>query len=268
MLSLRRILPVGIVFGSLVLPGCESDRPEAGAAPAAAVPAIKEVPGIHNYRRWSDHVAQGGQPEGDKAFQALKAEGITTVISVDGAMPDVDAAQRLGLTYVHVPIGYDGISKDEEARIVKAVQQSKGPVFVHCHHGLHRGPAAAALARITLDGISNESAVAGLKASGCSPAYDGLFRDVLFFSVPSEQVLAAIVDGLKGGAVQDVIHLRTQYLGPEELLIAAKIALRPGLPMEDVAREIDEAEARVRGAVPAARMIYLEPDLERTVTPS
>ncbi len=43
-------------------------------------------------------------------------------------------------------------------------------------------------------------------------------------------VLAAIVDGLKGGAVQDVIHLRTQYLGPEELLVAAKIALRPGLP--------------------------------------
>jgi cation diffusion facilitator family transporter len=81
-------------------------------------------------------------------------------------------------------------------------------------------------------------------------------------------VLAAIVDGLKGGAVQDVIHLRTQYLGPEELLIAAKIALRPGLPMEDVAREIDEAEARVRAAVPAARMIYLEPDLERTPTSS
>ena len=38
--------------------------------------------------------------------------------------------------------------------------------------------------------------------------------------------------------------------------------------MEDVARAIDEAEARVRAAVPAARMIYLEPDLERTVTPS
>ena len=63
-------------------------------------------------------------------------------------------------------------------------------------------------------------------------------------------VLAAIVDGLTGGAVQRVIHLRTQYLGPEELLVAAKIALRPGLPMEDVAREIDEAEARVRDGRP------------------
>jgi cation diffusion facilitator family transporter len=81
-------------------------------------------------------------------------------------------------------------------------------------------------------------------------------------------VLAAIVDGITRGEVQSVIHLRTQYLGPEELLVAAKIALTPGLPMEDVARAIDEAEARVRSAVPAVRMMYLEPDLERTVTPS
>jgi cation diffusion facilitator family transporter len=78
-------------------------------------------------------------------------------------------------------------------------------------------------------------------------------------------VLARIVGGLEGGAVQNVIHLRTQYLGPEELLVAAKIALTPGLPVEEVARAIDDAEARVRQAVPAARLIYLEPDLERTV---
>ncbi|MDN5858233.1 MAG: cation diffusion facilitator family transporter, partial [Pseudonocardia sp.] len=58
-------------------------------------------------------------------------------------------------------------------------------------------------------------------------------------------VLAQIVDGLESGAVRRVIHIRTQYVGPEELLVAAKIALAPGLPVEDVAREIDEAEARV-----------------------
>ncbi len=78
-------------------------------------------------------------------------------------------------------------------------------------------------------------------------------------------LVAKIIGGLEGGAVQHVIHLRTQYLGPEELLVAAKIALSPGLPMEEVARAIDAAEARVRSTVPEARMIYLEPDLERTV---
>ena len=77
-------------------------------------------------------------------------------------------------------------------------------------------------------------------------------------------VLRRICTSLQDGPVQRVIHLKTQYLGPEELLVAAKIALAPGMPVEDVARAIDEAEARTRAAVPEARVIYLEPDLDRT----
>ncbi len=73
-----------------------------------------------------------------------------------------------------------------------------------------------------------------------------------------------IIDALVGGGVQRVIHIRTQYVGPDELLVAAKIAVSASLPSVDVARAIDEAESRVRGAVPQARMIYLEPDLDRT----
>jgi cation diffusion facilitator family transporter len=78
-------------------------------------------------------------------------------------------------------------------------------------------------------------------------------------------VLARIVGAIEeGGPVQRVIHIRTQYLGPEELLVAAKIALKPCVSAEDVARGIDEAEQRVRIAVPEARLIYLEPDLDRS----
>ncbi|GAA5112149.1 cation diffusion facilitator family transporter [Pseudonocardia adelaidensis] len=76
-------------------------------------------------------------------------------------------------------------------------------------------------------------------------------------------VLADICSALETGDVQRVIHIRTQYLGPEELLVAAKIALAPGLPLEGVAAAIDAAEARVRERVPVARLIYLEPDLDR-----
>jgi divalent metal cation (Fe/Co/Zn/Cd) transporter len=64
--------------------------------------------------------------------------------------------------------------------------------------------------------------------------------------------------------VEKILHIRTQYLGPDELLIAAKIGLAPSLSVADVAAEIDAAEERVRSKFPAARMIYLEPDLERT----
>jgi cation diffusion facilitator family transporter len=78
-------------------------------------------------------------------------------------------------------------------------------------------------------------------------------------------VLSQIVSALESGDVQRVIHIRTQYLGPEELLVAAKIALAPGLPLEAVARAIDAAEGRIRERVPVARMIYLEPDLDRAI---
>ena len=73
----------------------------------------------------------------------------------------------------------------------------------------------------------------------------------------------AIENALTGGGVDRVVHLRTMHLGPEEVLVAAKIALAPGAPLTEVARAIDEAEARVRSAVPSARLIYLEPDLDR-----
>jgi cation diffusion facilitator family transporter len=76
-------------------------------------------------------------------------------------------------------------------------------------------------------------------------------------------VLADICSALESGDVQRVIHIRTQYLGPEEMLVAAKIALAPGLPLQGVAAAIDAAEARVRERVPDARLIYLEPDLDR-----
>ncbi len=76
--------------------------------------------------------------------------------------------------------------------------------------------------------------------------------------------LDAISAAIVGGKVARLIHIRTQYLGPDELLVAAKIALEPGLPLADVAAEIDAAERRIRNAVGAARLIYLEPDLDRT----
>jgi cation diffusion facilitator family transporter len=66
--------------------------------------------------------------------------------------------------------------------------------------------------------------------------------------------------------VDRLIHIRTQYLGPEELLVAAKIALAPSTDLATVAATIDAAEAAVRAAVPAARVIYLEPDLDRALT--
>ncbi|MEU6406128.1 cation diffusion facilitator family transporter [Streptomyces sp. NPDC046985] len=72
------------------------------------------------------------------------------------------------------------------------------------------------------------------------------------------QIEAAVVDG---DTVPRLIHMRTLHLGPEELLVAAKIAVRHDDTAAQVAAAIDAAEARVRAAVPIARVIYLEPDV-------
>jgi divalent metal cation (Fe/Co/Zn/Cd) transporter len=67
--------------------------------------------------------------------------------------------------------------------------------------------------------------------------------------------------------VERVIHLRTMHLGPDELLVGAKLAMPPGATLTEVAGAIDAAERRVRDAVPSARVIYLEPDLDRSRPP-
>ncbi|MGW7576387.1 cation diffusion facilitator family transporter [Streptomyces sp. NPDC054765] len=71
-------------------------------------------------------------------------------------------------------------------------------------------------------------------------------------------IRAAVVDG---DVVTRVIHMRTLHLGPEELLVAAKIAVRHDGTATQIAHAINAAEARIREAVPIARVIYLEPDI-------
>jgi cation diffusion facilitator family transporter len=105
----------------------------------------------------------------------------------------------------------------------------------------------------------------------CIGALLGVFATVLIVETKSlligeganPTMLATIVGELECGKVERVIHIRTQYLSPDELLIAAKIALVADVPLEEVAQAIDDAELRVRGKVPVAKLIYLEPDLDR-----
>jgi cation diffusion facilitator family transporter len=76
---------------------------------------------------------------------------------------------------------------------------------------------------------------------------------------------------LAGEGIERIIHMKTLHLGPEELLVAVKIAVPGSERADEVARHIDETEIRIREAVPIARVIYIEPDIyrpaESAVTP-
>ena len=89
-------------------------------------------------------------------------------------------------------------------------------------------------------------------------------RSLLIGEAASSHVQASIRDALEGTeGVRRLIHLRTFHLGPDELLVAAKVELEPAFTFEQVAETVNRAEARMRAAVPAARVIYLEPDVYR-----
>jgi cation diffusion facilitator family transporter len=85
-------------------------------------------------------------------------------------------------------------------------------------------------------------------------------KSLLIGEAASPEDQAAITSAiLNSPDVEHLIHLRTEHLGPEDLLVAAKIDLTPPAD-ERTARAIDAIEARIRARVPHARVIYLEPD--------
>ena len=90
-------------------------------------------------------------------------------------------------------------------------------------------------------------------------------KSLLLGEAAAESDRAAIEAALADGPdVERIIHLKTLHLGPEELLVAAKIAVQRGVDAQQIAAGIDAAERRIREAVPIARVVYLEPDIYRT----
>jgi cytochrome c556/protein tyrosine phosphatase (PTP) superfamily phosphohydrolase (DUF442 family) len=149
------------------------------ATPSEPAPPQKVAPHLPNAYRLHERVISGGLPEGDAAFKELHDLGVHTVISVDGAQPDVKTAAKYGLRYVHLPHGYDGISAERAAELAKAVRDLPGPVYIHCHHGKHRSPAAAVVACVSTGLLAPESALIVLKTAGTSENYRGLYESAI-----------------------------------------------------------------------------------------
>jgi hypothetical protein len=111
------------------------------------------------------------------------------IVSVDGAEPDVTGAAKFGLRYVHIPIGYDGIDTQAGRALARAAKEATGNIYVHCHHGRHRGPAAAAVVCMAAGSLTAEQSAALLAMAGTSPDYAGLWRDVAAWRAPAGDVV-------------------------------------------------------------------------------
>lgn len=143
---------------------------------------------LHNVFHLSRNIISGSEPHGLSALQRLAQKGIRSVVSVDGKIPDAETARSLGMRYVHIPIQYSGISEEQMLLLAKAFRELPAPFYVHCFHGRHRGPAAAAVGRIARDGASREQALAEMRQwSGTSPSYSGLFQAIATQEVPPQE---------------------------------------------------------------------------------
>lgn len=177
-----------LLGGLTLLLGFAPPPPATPAAPPEALPS----PSLHHLYRLSPRLFSGASPDDDEAFAELRKLGVTTIVSVDGARPNVEAARKHGLRYVHLPVGYDGISATRAAQLLKAAQTAPGALYVHCHHGKHRGPSAAALLGRFSAGWSTHQAVAWLQQAGTSPDYPGLYRTVAQCRPPDDATLASV----------------------------------------------------------------------------
>jgi cation diffusion facilitator family transporter len=116
------------------------------------------------------------------------------------------------------------------------------------------------------DGVG--SSLIGLLLGALAIVLATEMKSLLIGESASDDDLTAIEEAIdQAPAVCELIHLRTEHLGPEELLVGAKIEFEATLTLAELAVSIDDVERRIRAAVPAARVIYLEPDIARDPNP-
>ena len=176
-----------------------------------------EMPGIQNVFRITDKLLSGSSPEDEQGFKSLQKLGVKTIISVDGAQPDLKNAHKFGMRYVHIPIGYNGVPQESALRMAKAVRDLPGPVYIHCHHGQHRGPASAAVIHLVLNpNCTVDQALAEMKRAGTDPKYKGLYaapsdtRKVSKFNL--DAVRSDFPESVKPAAFADVmVHVDEQW---------------------------------------------------------
>jgi hypothetical protein len=191
---------VGLVMGTLA--SCAGRAEDGGVGPGGrganahdeaalvASPTLhattpRDYPGLHNVVAYHEGLFSGGMPEGERGLGTLASMGVRTIISVDGAAPDASGASRLGMRYIHLPIGYNGFDEARRLELSRATRDAiaVGPVYIHCHHGKHRSAGAAATIAASLGWRSAEFGVERMRVSGTSPAYKGLYARALGASV-------------------------------------------------------------------------------------
>tara|TARA_B100001115_G_scaffold168792_1_gene148907 strand:+ start:24 stop:872 length:849 start_codon:yes stop_codon:yes gene_type:complete len=149
----------------MVLLGCDKSDP----------PAVGSDDGLPNLQ-CVDSTMQiwvGGHPHPGRGDAAMDRLGIRSIIVVD-APPPVDPSRPA----VHLPLKYSGIDEREASQLAYLLTTLERPIYIHCHHGTNRAPAAAAIGLIGTGELTAAEGLGLLDRSGTNPSFGGLFEAV------------------------------------------------------------------------------------------
>ena len=146
-----------------------------------------------NFLQASTEIYSGAEPHSEAHFKSLASKGIKTLISVDGQTSKIALAKKYNLSYVHIPIGYDTIDEKAQLSLLRTLKDKEAPYFIHCHHGLHRGPSSAAIMQLLL-GKSKEEAQRIMILAGTGNEYQGLWKSIDKFQKPKAKRLPELYE--------------------------------------------------------------------------
>lgn len=221
------LLSIGTLLG-VASWGSNAEPPSSQTAAETVVPDVtpKSHRGLPLVHEIHPRLLTGGAPT-PAGFESLEKAGVRTIISVDAARPDVAMATARGIRYIHLPVGYDGIDRRTTRLLARAIREAEGTVYLHCHHGRHRAPAAAAVGLQALGRIDSSQGRRILEVIGTSRDYPGLHAAVARAEAepaavidavdPGELRPVAIVSDLAGGMADlDRIHDRLRLLAKHD----------------------------------------------------
>ncbi|HYE03654.1 MAG TPA: hypothetical protein VD963_10520 [Phycisphaerales bacterium] len=254
---------------ALLLPACARPEPAAPDASRTGSADAHDTAGLRGVLVAAPGVLVGPHPADDAAFAALRARGVRLIVSVDAVPPDLARAHTHSLRYAHLPISYSVIAPERTLALAALLDAPPGAVYVHCHHGRHRAPAAVAAALRGLGRISAGQAEALLSRAGTSTAYPGLWQTVRAQELlDPARVRAVDTQGLPRsvppGAFTQCMIRADEAAANLELARAARWVPPPAHP--DLAPAADAAQiAEVMRALPGAQGAPLEVPEFRTL---
>lgn len=221
------------------------DKGESNVTIASATSkfAHLKVQGLPNAIQVNTKVISGGQPDPLTGFQSLQELGVKTIVSVDGIEPNVEAAIAAGMRYIHLPVGYQKIPEQRAKELAHAILVLKGPIYIHCHHGRHRSPAAAAVGCVTAGLMSNDQAKNLLINAGTSPNYRGLFQSAQDAQQIAKQDLTKMSPDLPAKAEVSTIVEVMVHLDEELLSLKSILDSPPGLLSESKLQSLSESSS-------------------------